>query len=825
MKIVYSWLKDFVDISAPANQVADALASAGIEVASVTEISIPQGVKVARVVSRLPHPNADKLSLCKVDAGLGEPLQVVCGAPNVAEGMTVALATVGTELSKDFKIGKAKIRGLESFGMLCSEKELGISDNHGGIMPLPSDYALGAPLSDYIPYDAVIEIEITPNRGDCLSVIGVAREVSSRFGVPLKNTAKRPPEQGGAAIAEAISVEVEDKSRCPRYMGRLVRNVTIGPSPEWMRRRLTLAGLRPINNVVDITNYILVQYGQPMHAFDYNTIEGKKIIVKTAAKMGIDCFATLDGAERKLAGDDLLICDGKRAVALAGVMGGAGSEIKDSTKDVFFECAFFEQGGVRKTSKRLGLSTDSSYRFERGVDPAQGLFDALDTAAELARELAGGSVVSGAIDTNPNPLPDKVITLRPSRAEKVLGLEFPAENIIFSLSSLGIKCSKQPAGLLSCTVPHFRHDISEEIDLIEEVGRQHGYDNIPAAESVGVRLVRQPPTAEKNRDMARRALCYFGLNEVMTNSMVSEARRKLLTPDAEPVKILNPLNPDMAEMRTSMAASLLDAVAYNLNRKNQNNRLFEIGKVFTPDNKTGLAKERDILAIIVEGGCFPKSWGNAGLPNDFFVLKGIIEAFAANCGLPAPIVERMETGAGGPLYGAERARVTVKRGGKDGGRDGGRNQGGGGNDSVNAANIRGTMGRVSDQTCKAFGIKSTVFYAELELTEWLSAPKPLPVYSPLPKFPALERDFSFVMPETLSSADAKKEIESASPLIKSVRPFDVYRGEKLGAGTKSVTFSVEFRSPEKTLADEDVAEACGKIVSSMEKKHGATLRK
>jgi phenylalanyl-tRNA synthetase beta chain len=810
MKIVYSWLKDFVEVSAPVSQVADALASAGIEVASVVETAVPPGVKVARVVSRVPHPNADKLSLCRVDAGEGEPLQIVCGAPNVAEGMTVALATVGTVLPPDFKISKAKIRGLESFGMLCSGKELGLSDDHSGIMALPDDYRVGAPLAEYIPYDAVIEIEITPNRGDCLSVVGVAREVSARFGLPLKKPIGLPPSQGGDSVSEAVSVSVEDRDRCPRYMGRLVRNVVIGPSPEWMRRRLTLVGLRPINNVVDITNYVLIEYGQPMHAFDYDAIDDRKIVVKTAGDMGVTSFVTLDGVERKLESGDLLICDGKRAVALAGVMGGAGSEIKDHTKNVFLECAFFEPGGIRKTSKRLGLSTDSSYRFERGVDPAQGLADAMNRAAELMRVFAAGNVANGVIDTNPAPFPDKVITVRPSRVKRILGAEFPADNIVFSLNALGIKSVKNSEDLVTCNVPHYRHDIAEEIDLIEEVGRQYGYDNIPSAESACVDLVRQPSTAEKNRDTARFALCYFGLNEIMTNSMVSESKRKLLAPSSAPpaetqavrspeaVKILNPLNPDMAEMRTSMALSLLDTVAYNLNRKNGNNRLFEIGKVFEPDEKSGLAVERDILAIAIEGDYVPQSWDNQRLENSFFVLKGVIEAFAAHCGLGAAAFSQLATAC--PLYGPERAKVTFQNG------------------------ISGTMGRVSDKIRKAFGIKTPVFYAGFDVTEWLSAPSPLPKYKPLPKFPPLERDFSFVMPETLQSATVKQELESVSPLIKTVRPFDLYRGENLNPGTKSMTFSVEFRSPDKTLTDEDVAEACAKIVSVMEKRHGAALR-
>ncbi|MCL2688907.1 MAG: phenylalanine--tRNA ligase subunit beta [Chitinispirillia bacterium] len=798
MKIVYSWLKDFVDIDVPVQEVANALVKAGIEVASITNIHIPQGVKVAKVISRTAHPNADKLSLCEVDAGSGEILQIVCGAPNVTADMTVALATIGTKFPDGFTMKKAKIRGIESHGMICSEKELGLSDNHAGIMSLPKDYKIGAPLSEYITDDAVIEIEITPDRGDCLSVLGVAREVSASFGKPLKQTAKTPQEKGGDSVNSAISVSVEEQRRCPRYLGRLVRNVTIGPSPQWMQKRLSLAGLRPINNVVDITNYILIQYGQPMHAFNYDTIEGKKIIVKTAQSLGISQFTTLDNIERKLLGDDLMICDAKKPAALAGVMGGAGSQITDSTKDVFLECAFFEQIGVRKTSKRLGLSTDSSYRFERGVDPVLGLDNAINTAAALIQELAGGTVCEGMIDTLSNPLSEKKISLRPSRASRILGIEFDATKITTLLTSIGIICAKKGDDSIECGVPLYRHDISEEIDLVEEVGRLFGYDRIPAAQTAEVKLVNTPSPYEINRDNARFALCYFGLNELVTNSMVSEAKRTLVTPQIEPVKILNPLNPDMTEMRTTLAVTLLESVAYNLNRKNANNRFFEIGKVFRPDVTTGLANERDILAIILEGSYFPKSWGQPPLPNDFFVLKGIIEAFGMHCALEPFVFSKLNES--GPLCTGESAAV---RGGNG---------------------ISGSMGKVSEQLCKSFGIKSTVYYAELDLTAWLSTAKPLPKYTPLPKFPALERDFSFVMPDALVSDTVKKEIESLSDLVKNVCPFDVYRGEKLGAGIKSVTFSVEFRSPEKTLTDEDVQDICAKIISVMKEKHGAELR-
>lgn len=798
MKIVYSWLKDFVDIDLPAQEVADALTSAGLEVASVTEFRIPEGVKVARVTSVEPHPNADRLSLCKVDAGSGEEFQVVCGAPNVTAGMLSAFATLGTKLSEDFTIRKAKIRGIESSGMLCAEDELGMSDEHGGILSLPPEYKISDELSKYYPDDAVIEIEITPDRGDCLSVIGVAREVCARYNLPMKTVARRPQEKGDDSVDSAISVKIESPERNPRYMGRLVRGVKIGSSPSWMQRRLTLAGLRPINNVVDITNYILLQYGQPMHAFDYNTIEDHRITVRTAGSQGTTTFVTLDEVERKLQPEDLLICDGKWPVALAGIMGGAGSEITQSTENVFLECAFFEQIGVRKTSKRLGLSTDSSYRFERGVDPAQGLEDALDTAAELMRELAGGSVSAGRIDEYPKPFSEKKISLRPSRASRILGVKFTVDQITTYLSSLGMECTTVSDDEVQCTVPLFRHDVNEEIDLVEEVGRLYGYDNIPTAESADVSLDKTPAVVEMNRDNARNALCYFGLNEIVTNSLVSEDKRSLLTPSAEPVKLLNPLNPDMAEMRTTLAANMLETVAYNLNRKNSNNRMFEIGKVFEPDKKTGLAIEREVLAIVIEGNYLKQAWNNTPLAVDFFVLKGIVEAFAAHCKIGDLTFSRLETST--PLFGTEAASVSGPSG------------------------ISGSLGRVSEQVCRFFDIKSSVFYAELDLTSWLTAQKPLPEYRPLPKFPALERDFSFVMPEELSSDIVRKEIQGLSDLVQRVQPFDVYRGEKLGSGRKSVTFSVEFQSPEKTLSDRDVEQICSQIIAVMEKKHQAVLR-
>lgn len=526
MRVVYSWLKDFVDINVPVSELADALTAAGLEVASVKEYHIPAGVKVAKVLHTERHPNADRLSVCKVDSGEPAPLTIVCGASNVKAGMYTALATIGTVLSPDFIIKKSKIRGVESFGMLCAEDELGLSENHEGIMELSTDLKIGEPLSTYITDDAVIEIEITPDRGDCLSIIGVAREVAARFGLPLKEAAKKPLESKDP-IQNFISVSIDTPEACPRYCGRLITGVKIGPSPDWMQRRLTLGGIRPINNVVDVTNYILLQYGQPMHAFDYSTIADKKIIVKTAGQQM--SFKTLDDIERKLIPGDLLINDGKRAVALAGIMGGAGSEILDSTTNVFLECAFFEPIGIRKTSKRLGLSTDSSYRFERGVDPDKGLLDAIDTAAELIRQTAGGNIMSGRIDIYPNPQSPRIVKIRASKTSRVLGVTFTTEQIRTYLSSLGMSCKVESTDLISCEVPLFRHDITFEEDLIEEVGRMYGYDNIPPSETAPVFLKMSLPLVERTTDKIRSALAFFGLHEVVTNSMTAEKQRSVLT--------------------------------------------------------------------------------------------------------------------------------------------------------------------------------------------------------------------------------------------------------------------------------------------------------
>lgn len=795
MKIVYSWLKDFVDIDIPVEELADALTSVGLEVAAIERHTVPDGIVIARILSREKHPQADRLSVCLVDCGGDTPLSIVCGAPNAAAGMTVPLATIGTCFGPDFTVKKAKLRGVESFGMLCSEKELGISDDNSGLMKLDNSLQPGIPYCDYFPNDYVIEIEITPDRGDCLSMLGVAREIAARFGLPLKDTAKKPVEDNTISLAEAITVTNAAPDRCPRYTGRLVRNVTIGPSPSWLQLRLTLAGVRPINNVVDSTNYMLLHFGQPMHAFDYNQLDNKKIEIREAG--ALDSFTTLDSIERKLLPNDLLICDAAQPVALAGIMGGKGSEISAATTDVFLECAFFEQTGIRKTAKRLTLATDSSYRFERGVDPGKGLTDALNTAATLLAELAGGTVATGMIDLYEKPMIERRITVRTAKVATVLGIPVSAEQVQSFLTSLSISCCETEPGTFICTVPLFRHDCTIEEDLIEEIGRLYGYDNIPATEVTTLALGQELPVTEQITDAIRNALAFNGLHEVVTNSMTSDKKCTLLSPEKIAVKILNPLNPEMACMRTTLVGSLLEVVAHNRNRKNGNNRLFELGKTYErlPSGETS---ERTVVALMIEGNYFAATWNSPAMAVSIYILKGILAAFANNLRLnPCTLAKAT---AAQSYFGTEVAACTL------------------------GTATTGHCGIIAPEICKAFSVKAIVYYAELDVTELIAAPLPLRSYKRLPRFPALERDFSFIMPEELSSSSISETITALSPLVEEVSPFDLYRGEKLGSGKKSVTFNIKFQSAEKTLTDNDVDQLCSTIITTVASKHGAELR-
>lgn len=795
MKVTYNWLKELVEITASPQEVAKRLTLAGLEVEGLETRTIPKGVIVAHVLEVKEHTDADHLSICSVDTGKGDPLQIVCGAPNVKEGEKYPLATVGTSLAPDFTVKKAKLRGVESMGMLCSERELGISDDHEGIMTLSQDFETGKPLHTYFENDTVIEIDLTPNRGDCLSVLGVAREVSAQFSAPLKEIILEPKESADS-VERYIKVTIDDPEGCPRYMGRLVTGVTIKESPQWLKNRLTPLGIRPISNVVDITNYILLLFGQPMHAFDYATIANQEIIVKRA-KEG-QKFTTLDDIERTLVADDLLICDGQEATALAGVMGGAGSGITEETTDVFLECAFFNPVGIRKTSKRLDLSSDSSYRFERGVDPTTGCEKALDTAAEMIRQLAGGTIAKGVIDECPKPIEKRKISLRPLQVTRLLGVTIPKETIISSLSSIGIELLSGGNDQLTFEVPTYRHDLVQEVDLIEEAGRLFGYDNIPAGMNAVVSMNTQKNHVEFLTNTIRTSLAAQGLNETVTNSMTSEMKCTLLTPEAEAVVLLNPLNPDMSRMRTTILGSQLDVIAYNLNRKNTNNRIFEIGRKFIGQGINKQPLEPETLSIVLEGDFYPASWNSKKQVLDFYILKGILASLCRSLSIPEFTYSTLTKGRAG-YFEAESAQIS-------------------------GTDITGVCGKVKTEILKSFGIKSTVYYAEIIISDLLKNGLGQLQYSALPRHPAVERDFCFVMKEGLLSATVTNEIYGLSELVEKVTPFDVYRGEKLPAGKKSIAFSVHFRAQDRTLKEDEAESLCEKIITTMKSKYEATLR-
>ncbi len=794
MNISLNWLKDFVPITLPAKDYADILTGLGLEIAKIKHFSIPKGIVAALVLSVEKHPSADKLHVCSVSLGSGDSVQIVCGAPNVAAGLTVPCATIGTVMSPELTITKAKLRGVESFGMLCSERELTLSDDHSGLMILSGSIAPGTPLNQIYPNDSILELEITPNRGDCLSLLGVARELAAKLGVPL-SFADIKVTQDPTMLCSPITVQL-DAQACPRYMGRFIANVSIGPSPEWLKNRLSILGLRSINNVVDVTNYILFNFGHPMHAFDAQTIAGNHIAIKNADSVAT--FTTLDGIERKLVPEDLLIWDAEKPIALAGIMGGLNSSITQSTKNIFLECAYFDPVTVRKTSKRLGLSSDSSYRFERGVDPLEGLSRALDTAAELIRLTASGTIATDYIDCYPSALPVKSIALRTDYVNRLLGIVLSDTVVHTLISSLvGFTIQKDSIGHFTVIAPHYRHDITIEADLVEEIGRLYGYDTIPASEHGYLALAQPENKQEKKLDALKKALCGAGLAEIVCNSLVSVRTNQIITPDIKAVELLNPLNPDMAQLRTSLTPSMLSTIAYNLHRRNKNNRFFEIGRIFSATSDPIPAAERSILCIGLEGDATPASWAQERQPLTFHHAKGLLTSIGITAD-SGPFT----FSNGNQKHGWYNSHAVVS----------------------GPCGITGHCGLVGTELVQFFDIKSPVYLIHLDITQWLKEQPAQKIFKGLDRYPSVERDFCFVIDQALPASTIADHIATLSPLICQVTPFDVYAGEKLGAGKKSIAYSVTLQSPVQTLTAKETEPLCDTIIQSLSKNFGATLR-
>lgn len=783
MKISYSWIREFVDLDVDAATAASALTMSGTEVEEVAHQTVPGDVICARVVEAKRHPNADKLFVCMVDTGK-ETLQVVCGAPNTRAGMMSAFAPVGCDLGPGMLVKKARIRGEESFGVLLSERELGLTDDHTGIMEFDVETKPGDALVHALGLeDWVLDVNVTPNRGDCLSVIGVARELAALFGRELRMPAFSIVEDP-TPIESVLTVEVVDAKGCPRYAARYLDNVRIGKSPFAMRRRLFQSGVRAISNVVDITNYVMLEYGQPLHAFDSTLIAGGGIVVRRAAEGEI--FVTLDSVQRRLRADDLLICDREKAVALAGVMGGENSEVLPTTTSVVLESAFFDPAGIQKTSKGLGLSTEASYRFERGIDPSMQV-GAADRAAWLMALYAGARVYRGVIDVNHIPPERRPVKLRMSFLKKVLGIDGIDEADVRRIFS-GLGCDVQAAqGGWTIGIPPFRHDLTREIDLVEEFIRVYGMDKVQP-DLPTFRPMDGIPE-ETGLKSLRVALAAMGLTEIITYSFIAPRWKAFLPGDS--LELLNPISDEMKIMRTSMIPGMLAAVERNKKLQTRDISFFEIGKTFHPVQGRKLPDEVRRLGIALSGQRFDAHWSDRGRAVDFYDIKGIAET----------LMEGVELRPSAHAHLVQGCQA----------------------DLVLDGSVIGTLGSVHQDILAALDIGDEIFVLEVLLEPVLT--RRWKGLKEIPRFPSTWRDLSLVVDEQVCYADIVKSIRSKGIReIRQVAAVDVYHGDKLPAGKKGITIRVTYQSEERTLEDATINTWQDRIIASLSDDLGITLR-
>lgn len=797
MNVTLNWLKTYINFNFSPDELAERLTMLGIEVESVKQLGAAlEGVVVGKVTSIKPHPNADKLVLCQVDIGETNALQIVCGAPNVCEGMFAPVATIGTELPTGITIKRAKLRGEESHGMLCSEKELGISDEAAGLMELSSDLSIGSPLTEALGLDdTVFELEITPNRPDCLSMIGVAREIRAETGNDLKlpHVALQEDE---ADINELTSVTIDAPDLCPRYAARVIRGVKIGESPAWLKQRLESIGVGVINNIVDITNFVLMEYGQPLHAFDYHKLAENRIVVRRAAEG--EQITTLDEEERKLTPDMLVIADAEKPVALAGIMGGYDSEITEATCDVLLESANFQPSSVRATAKKLGINTEASYRFERGADP-EAVIPALDRAAQLIMELAGGTICEGIIDVYPGQREPLQIQLRAERVNFILGTELEADEIVQILSRLGfgIEASQSEENMYQVTVPSFRGDITREIDLIEEIARVHGYDNIPTALPKGDIPIPPPNISVEVRKRIKHFLLGSGMMETVNYSFshpncFDKIGLAADNPLRQALQLKNPLSPEMSILRTTLLPSLLDNAQYNHNHQIDNIALFEISTVFIQAEEP--ARVAGILAGEIGGGVY----GNPYRHPDFFDIKGVVEGTLEVCGITDYTFNKTDDLT---FHPGRNAEVLLE-----------------------GARI-GIFGEAHPTVLESYELPYKAYLFELDLEALANAADFSKRFEPIPIYPSVLRDLAIVVNEDMQSDVPIALIYSTGgELVESVRLFDVYVGDQVPEGKKSLAYTITYHSATETLTDKAVNDLHDKVVKRLHEELGAELR-
>lgn len=810
MKLSYNWLQDYVDLGPDMTpeKLADLLTNHGIPVEVIEPLN--KGIKnvvVGHVLQTEPHPNADRLKVCTVDAGGPEPLQIVCGAPNVRPGQKVPCAVVGSELPGGVKIKRAKLRDVESQGMLCSASELGLDvrllpkDQTEGLYVLPEDTPVGEPVVKVLGLDDVVmELELTPNRADCLSYRGVAYEVAALLGTKPKFEERVSANPAGLAGDSPVQVRIESPN-CTQYAAQVVKGIRVAPSPLWLQMRLLAVGVRPINNIVDVTNYVMFEYGQPLHAFDLSEITESTIVVRQASEN--EKLVTLDGQERSLDPSMLVIADPKRAVGLAGVMGGENSEVRDTTTGIVLESAYFDPGTTRQTGKKLGLRSEAQMRFEKGIDPSI-MRPALLRAARMIAELGGGQLVGQPVEVVRQQPEDIELRLRVSRTNLVLGTRLDMDTISGVLTRLGLANSRVDGDTLTVRVPTRRPDITGEIDLIEEVARLHGYDQIGTTMPEGVLTQGGLNPQQKLRRLIRNLLAGMGLLEVCTYSFTNPAWLEPLgldetSPLRKQLPLALPMSDERKVLRTTLLPSLVEVVQYNLNRKNLDLALFEIGKVFLADRLpvTELPAEDVKVAAIFTGRFGPLAIGEKPGKIDFYTVKGIVETLLVNLGIP------------GVRYQPENVP------GMHPGRTASLEAGG---------VVLGYLGSLHPAVIEAWNLKET-YYFELNLAALEQAAQPQIGFKPLPKFPAIERDLAVVVPLDVPAGSLELAIrEAAGELLEEVRLFDVYQGEQVEAGKKSLAFSLVYRAEDRTLTDEEAQARHNRVVEALEKAFQAELR-
>jgi len=800
MKVPVSWLKEYIQAPFEVEDLAHRLTMAGTEVASISETGSDwDGVCVGLVLAVNSHPNADRLRLVTVDSGSGT-VEVVCGAPNVAPGQKICYARIGACLvdghtGEPAVLKPAKIRGVVSSGMVCSEKELGLSDEHEGILVLPESAPVGTSLRDYLG-ETVLDLEVTPNRPDMLSVIGIAREVGALMGKPARVV---DPEFTGTGkkISSELTIDIEAPDLCPRYTASLIKGITIGESPDWLKRRLVNAGMRPINNVVDVTNYVMLEYGQPLHAFDFDKLSGARITVRRAREGQV--FVTLDGAERKLTGEMLMICDGRGEVAIAGVMGGANSEVVPGTTSVLLESASFNPASIHYTSSKLGLSSAASQRFERGQSPFLTL-PALNRATRLIIEVAGGEAAQGVIDAAPGLKPHQQVTVGTGRINSLLGTNYPETEIIDALVSLGCTVKSCQAGSeLAVTAPEWRSDINLEADVVEEVARFKGYDNIPMT-MLAKSIPHQSPSPMLSfKHRLREAMVGLGFQEILNWSMTNTVALSKALNQAElsvrPLYLKKPMTLEQECLRTSLRPGLLSALASNRRFEDSEIQLFELGTVYLPAG-TGLPEEPQVAGGIMGSSQVKRHWSEETRPFDFYDLKGKVEALLGYLGASPSFEPCQDSG----LKPGRQAAVLVK--------------------DVAV----GVIGEVNPQAGRAFEIDEPVYYFEIDITRLLPLTVEDRQYQPIPRYPAVVRDIALVM-DTAVKHRQVEEIIAGFPLVAEVRLFDIYAGKPVPAGNKSMAYRLTFQSQKKTLTDDAVDRVLEQILARLSSGLGAVLRR